>query len=91
MSTAAELAGAAQNLPTQPSNAFGAKEYADTQRQAAANSMAVAPVEVSLNDILVAEQGGTMVLMGKNFEAGASRRNSLFDHVAALLGVSSSK
>ena len=27
MATAAELAGEAQNLPTQPSNAFGAKEY----------------------------------------------------------------
>jgi hypothetical protein len=38
-----------------------------------------------MNSIIAREQGGTYVTMGKNFEASASRRNDLFDVIAAKI------
>lgn len=73
--------------PTPPATlGFGPRESADETRQAQQQVANDAPVDVNPNAIIAREQSGTFVLMGKNFEAAASRRNSLFDHLAFLAG-----
>ncbi len=69
-----------------PSSGFGPAESADETRQAQQQVANDAPVDINPNAIWAREQANTMVLMGKNFEASAARRNSLFDHMAAVLG-----
>ena len=72
--------------PTPPSPlGFGPRESADETRQAQQSVSNDAPTDVNSNAIMAREQMGTMVLMGKNFEAGAARRNAIFDHIAGLL------
>lgn len=66
---------------------FGPREDADTTRQAQHSLSNDAPTDVNMNAIIAREQGATLTLMGKNFEAAASRRNSLFDHLAYLAGL----
>lgn len=74
--------------PTPPTTlGFGPRESADETRQAQQQVANDAPVDVNPNAVIAREQAGTFVLMGKNFEAGAARRNSLFDHMAATLGI----
>lgn len=82
--------GEQDNTPV-ATKGFGARESADETRQAQQQVANDAPVDVNPNAIIAREQGATMVLMGKNFEAAATRRNLLFDHVAALLGIESAK
>ena len=86
MADALPLQSQQPEQPSLPTRAFGPVEYADTQRQAAANALAVSPIDVSLNDVVGREQAGTFTLMGKNFEANADRRNKIFDHLAAIWG-----
>jgi hypothetical protein len=64
---------------------FGPRESADESRQAQQALANDAVIDVNMNSIIAREQGATYVMMGKNFEAGAARRNALFDHVAAKL------
>lgn len=64
---------------TQPTRGFGPVEDADSTRQAQHAVANDAPVDVNPNAILARAQGETIVLMGKNFEAGAARRNGLLD------------
>lgn len=63
----------------EPSNAFGPVENADETRQAQHSLANDAPVDVNCNAIIAREQGATLTLMGKNFEANADRRNKIFD------------
>lgn len=65
---------------------FGPRENADETRQAQHTVSNDSPTDVNANAIIAREQGATLTLMGKNFEAGAARRNGLFDHIAAVLG-----
>ena len=69
-------------------NPYGPGANADETRQAQHQNANDTPTDVNSNAVVAREQAGTFTLMGKNFEAGASRRNGLFDHIAALLGVS---
>ena len=66
---------------------FGARESADETRQAQQSFSNDTPTDVNMNAVFGREQAGTALLMGKNFEAAASRRNSLFDHCAAVLAL----
>jgi hypothetical protein len=86
----------AEEVPYDPSpphsNAFGPAEQADETRQAQQQAANDVPVDVNPNAIIArtqsagfVEQQGTLTLMGKNFEAGASRRNALFDHFGAII------
>jgi len=72
------------------SQAFGHAENADDSRQAQHQAANDTPVDVNPNASLgraqtamYAAQQETITLMGKNFEAGASRRNAMFDQMAA--------
>ncbi len=38
-----------------------------------------APTDVNLNSVVAREQAGTFALMGKEFAAGAARRNNIAD------------
>lgn len=69
---------------------YGPGANADETRQAQHQVANDAPTDVNMNAVVAREQGGTFTLMGKNFEAGAARRNALFDHIAALLGARNS-
>lgn len=71
---------------------FGPRESADETRQAQHQAANDTPVDVNPNAIVArtqasayVEQQATLTIMGKNFEAGAARRNALFDHFAAQL------
>lgn len=66
---------------------YGAREDADATRQAQQSFANDTPTDVNVNAVVGREQTGTFVLMGKNFESAAARRNSLFDHCAALLAM----
>ena len=61
------------------SEGFGPAEDADTTRQAQHQMGNDFPVDCNYNAVLARAQGETLALMGKNFEAGAARRNALFD------------
>lgn len=61
------------------SSAFGPIESADETRQAQHQAANDTPVDVNPNAIIAREQGATLVLMGKNFEANADRRNKIAD------------
>lgn len=84
---------AVQDQTPQHSQGYGPAEEADATRQAQQQAANDVPVDVNPNAIIArtqaaafVEQQSTLTLMGKNFEAGASRRNALFDHFAAKLG-----
>lgn len=66
--------------------AFGAREDADATRQAQHREANDAVADVQMNDVYSREQGNTMVLMGKNFEANADRRNKIFDLISQIHG-----
>jgi hypothetical protein len=63
---------------------YGAHAAADDTRQAQQRVANDAIADVDCNSILARAQGETIALMGKNFEAGASRRNAIFDDIAHL-------
>lgn len=65
-----------------PTSGFGPREVADAFRMAQQKTADDAISDVDMNSVFAREQGGTLVLMGKNFEAGASRRNAIFDLIA---------
>ena len=65
---------------------YGQRAAADDTRQAQQTQSNDTPTDVNMNAVVAREQAGTLVLMGKNFEAGASRRNALFDHLAFISG-----
>lgn len=72
------------------SQGFGPAESADETRQAQQTVSNDSPTDVNPNAALArtqtamyAAQQETMTLMGKNFEAAASRRNAMFDQMAA--------
>ena len=74
------------NEPTsQPSRAFGPVEDVDATRQAQHVVANDAPVDVNPNAVAAREQTGTLILMGKNFEAGAARRNGILDSIMPSL------
>ncbi len=68
-----------ESIGPEPSTAFGPRESADETRQAQHTNANDTPTDVNMNAIIAREQGGTLVLMGKNFEANADRRNKIFD------------
>lgn len=65
---------------------FGPRETADETRQAQHREANDAVADVQMNDVYSREQGNTMVLMGKNFEANADRRNKIFDLISQIHG-----
>lgn len=64
---------------------FGARESADETRQAQQTVSNDAPTDVNMNAIIARSQALTHDVLGKNFEANATRRASLFDHFAAMM------
>lgn len=58
---------------------MGPVEDADATRQAQHAIANDAPADVNVNAIIAREQGATLTLMGKNFEAGAARLNGVLD------------
>lgn len=60
---------------------YGPNALADETRQAQMAVANDAPVDVNPNAVIAREQAGTLVLMGKNFEAGANRRNIIADEM----------
>jgi hypothetical protein len=80
MAEVSDLAGSAVSAASQPTRAFGPVESADETRQAQQSVSNDAPTDVNMNAVVAREQAGTFVLMGKNFEANADRRNKIFDH-----------
>lgn len=60
---------------------YGPNALADETRQAQMALANDAPVDVNVNSIIAREQGATLTLMGKNFEANADRRNKIFDAI----------
>ncbi len=72
------------NTP-QHSQGFGAAESADETRQAQHTQANDTPTDVNCNAALAREQAATYLLMGKNFEAGAARRNGIFDALAGKM------
>ena len=58
---------------------YGPNANADETRQAQHSNANDTPTDVNLNAVVAREQSGTFVLMGKNFEANADRRNKIFD------------
>ena|SRR3990167_2121864 len=64
---------------------FGARESADETRQAQQSVSNDAPTDVNMNAIIAREQGSTLTMMGKNFEANAMRFNGILNHLAGLL------
>lgn len=66
--------------PTPPSTlGFGPRESADETRQAQQQVANDAPVDVNPNAIIARAQAETIVIMSKNFEANADRRNKYAD------------
>ena len=68
-----------QDNTPQHSQGYGPAELADDTRQSQNQVANDAPVDTNPNAIIAREQAGTFVLMGKNFEANADRRNKIFD------------
>lgn len=75
--------GVQDETPTS-TKGFGPRENADETRQAQHQAANDTPVDVNPNAILAREQGATLTLMGKNFEANAMRFNG---HLNAITGV----
>lgn len=65
------------------SSAFGPIENADETRQAQHSNSNDTPTDVNMNAIVAREQGATLTLMGKNFEANAMRFNGMMNQRAA--------
>lgn len=81
---ATEIQGVQDETPV-ATKGFGAREAADETRQSQHSFSNDTPTDVNVNAVVGREQTGTFVLMGKNFESAATRRNGLFDHCSALL------
>lgn len=72
----------ATSIPTPAATlGFGARESADETRQAQQSVSNDAPTDVNMNAVVAREQATTLVLMGKNFEANADRRNKIADRM----------
>jgi hypothetical protein len=67
------------------SEGFGPAEDADASRQAQHGVANDAPVDVNPNAVICRAQAETITLMGKNFEAGAARRNIIADALVSGL------
>lgn len=63
------------------SEGFGPAEDADATRQGQHQMGNDFPLDVNPNAIVARAQAETLVLMGKNFEANADRRNKIFDQL----------
>lgn len=63
------------------SEGFGPAEDADASRQAQHQMGNDFPVDVNPNAVAARAQCETLILMGKNFEANADRRNKIFDQL----------
>ena len=60
---------------------YGPNALADETRQAQMAVANDAPADVNVNAVMAREQAATLTLMGKNFEAGANRRNMIADEL----------
>ena len=58
---------------------FGAREDADTTRQAQHTEANDAPDDVSLQRVMCRSQALTVDILGKEFGAAAARRTAIFD------------
>lgn len=82
MAEAADLAGGAQNLPSQPTRAFGPVEQADETRQAAQGILNDAELDVNFQQVIVRSQALTVDVLGKAWASNTDRREKLFDQLA---------
>jgi len=56
---------------------FGAREYADTARQAAGNAMTVDPFDVSMKNVFTNSQALTVDSLGKSFVGTEDQRGKI--------------
>ena len=82
MAEAADLAGSAQNLPTQPSRAYGPVEQADETRQSAQGVLNDVQLDVVFQQVCVRSQALTVDVLGKAWASNTDRREKLFDQLA---------
>lgn len=80
--SAADLAGQAQNLPTQPSRAYGPVEQADETRQSAQGVLNDVQLDVVFQQVQVRSQALTVDALGKMWASNNDRREKLFDQLA---------
>lgn len=73
--------GMTQAATPLPDRGFGSYESALETRQAQHQQANDVPTDVNMNAVFGREQGATLVLMGKNFEANADRRNKVADFI----------
>lgn len=64
---------------------YGPRENADDTRQAQQSVSNDAPTDVNMNAIMAREQGATLTLMGKNFEANSMRFNSVMSAIMSRI------
>lgn len=72
-------------------NPYGPGAAADDTRQAQQSYSNDTPTDVNANAVVNREQAGTFVLMGKNFEANADRRNKIADLLFNRMGLETTK
>lgn len=65
------------------SQGYGPAEHADDTRQAQHSVSNDAPTDVNFNAVVARAQAEQVNIGGKNYEAGADRRRSMFDIIAA--------
>lgn len=78
-------AGAAQTDTPIATMGFGAREDADSTRQAQHAVANDAPVDVNFNAIIARSQALTVDMLGKSFEANSDVRQKLQDRILAKL------
>lgn len=68
-----------QDVTPAATKGYGPRENIDDTRQAQQQVANDAPVDVNPNAIIARAQAETIVMMSKNFEANADRRNKYAD------------
>ena len=72
-------ADGAQEMTPQATLGFGAREDADTTRQAQHSISNDAPTDVNMNAIMARSQALTVDAIGKGFASNQDRRDKIFD------------
>lgn len=84
--SAADLAGAPQNLPSQPTRTFGPVEASDARRQAGFQMAADEPEDINANALFQKSQMLTLDVIGKGFANHNTRLEMMQEQFFARLG-----
>lgn len=76
-----------QDPTPQATKGFGAREDADSTRQAQHSQANDTPTDVNMNAVVAREQAATITRMGDSFEANGDRRNKIADAIFAQWGL----